>query len=542
MQRGLRASLVVGLSLFVVALMTASPHSVSAHAMLLSTEPAEGTILDTAPEQVTLTFSEPVSVVDGGTVLYVRGYDPRPLTPAVQDETVTVSLPIDLADGTYALQWRVISADGHPMAGTLMFSIGQPSLAVDVPILTTSSAMEWGMNVSVWAKYLGLLATTGLLIGGWSYTRPDWRALIRIVRWTAMLAILGAVLELPFAAAVQTGHDRWQWASMRQLDSSSLIAAVLVVAGMAVVLMLSVRDRFWSRVVATVMAVIACLAPLLTGHTRTQSPESVMMLADTVHLLAASFWLGGLIILTLGLRRSGHLVSFATPAGAIATVSRFSTLAAWSVLLLAGSGTAMTWVILEAPRDLIDTDYGRDLLLKVALVLVIVVLAALNRFRILPRLERDYDVLLPRLRRLVVGELMLLIVVVGVTSVLVQQNPNTVAEAVQPTVLFDGSIPLDKDHTATVIVRDTGDERVTVVVAISSSTGPLDEPLDSVNAEWTLPDEGLGPITVRLFPDELSTSYGGTTALPSSGDWTLTIRARIDRFTDSRGSVTVSVP
>lgn len=536
-QVGRKASLVVGLLFLVLAI---SPISTHAHAALLSTDPADGAILETAPENVTLTFSESVSAVDGGTVLHVRGSDPRPLEPSVRDETVTVPLPTDLTEGTYALQWRVISADGHPIAGTLMFSIGQPTQAADVAAPATSTAMDWGLHTSVWAKYLGLLVTFGLLIGGWSYARRDWTRLVRVARWTAVIGIAGAVLELPFVAAVQAGESRWRWHSVRQIDDGTLIVAAVVVCGMVVFLVASKR---WSlRVVATVAVAVACLAPLLTGHTRTKSPEWLMMLSDTVHILAGSFWIGGLLILTLGLWRRDRLVTFSSSENAVVAVSRFSVAAAWSVTALAISGTAMAWMILETPRDLIDTGYGRDLLLKIALVLMVICLATLNRYRLLPRLIVDRDHALHRLRQVVLGELILLVAVVGVTSVMVQQNPSHIAQAAEPTVLFQGSAVLDKDHTAEITVRESESDQVTVEITISTADGPLTEPIDGVTAEWTLSHEGLGPITVDLARDESTGSYVGATTLPSSGDWTITIRAKIDRFTDSRGSVTIPVP
>jgi copper resistance protein D len=104
--------------------------------------------------------------------------------------------------------------------------------------------------------------------------------------------------------------------------------------------------------------------------------------ADAVHLAAAAFWVGGLIPLLLLLRPSLPL----TPLERYGVVRRFSTVAMWSVALLVLSGLLNTWFMTNGFRDLIGTDYGDLLLIKIALFILMLGFAALNRFRLTPRL------------------------------------------------------------------------------------------------------------------------------------------------------------
>ncbi len=104
--------------------------------------------------------------------------------------------------------------------------------------------------------------------------------------------------------------------------------------------------------------------------------------ADAVHLAAAAIWVGGLIPLLLLLRPRLPL----TPLDRYGMVRRFSTLAMWSVALLVLSGVINTWFMTNGFRDLIGTDYGDLVLIKVALLLIMLGFAALNRFRLTPRL------------------------------------------------------------------------------------------------------------------------------------------------------------
>ena len=100
-----------------------------AHASLIEATPADGQVLREAPKVVRLRFNEPVSP------LVVRlfgtsGEIARSLQVRTIDERIEVDLPEGLAQGSYALSYRVSSADGHPVGGSIGFSVGNSSGAV----------------------------------------------------------------------------------------------------------------------------------------------------------------------------------------------------------------------------------------------------------------------------------------------------------------------------------------------------------------------------------------------------------------------------
>lgn len=89
-----------------------------AHDQLVSTDPADGDTLETAPEQLTLTFSGEiqdigarVDLVDGDGVAHEAGF-------AAERGDLVVTPAEALPAGEYTLSWRVISSDGHPIEGT----------------------------------------------------------------------------------------------------------------------------------------------------------------------------------------------------------------------------------------------------------------------------------------------------------------------------------------------------------------------------------------------------------------------------------------
>lgn len=120
--------LIVGL-VIVVGASSVAVSSVSAHATLESTSPAAGSVLQGAPDQITLTFTEAIdSIPDGIRVVAGDGHSVVAAKPnqGLGDHTLTVGLPA-LDDGTYVVAWKAISVDSHPITGAFTFSVGAPS-------------------------------------------------------------------------------------------------------------------------------------------------------------------------------------------------------------------------------------------------------------------------------------------------------------------------------------------------------------------------------------------------------------------------------
>jgi len=149
------------------------------------------------------------------------------------------------------------------------------------------------------------------------------------------------------------------------------------------------------------------------------SSGNAHLAADAVHLAAAAIWVGGLIPLLLLLRPSLPL----TPLERYGVVRRFSTFAMWSVALLVSSGLVNTWFMTNGFRDLIGTDYGDLLLIKVALFVLMLGFAALNRFRLTPRLLAAGAAASQALWWSVASELALGLLVILAVGVLGQTEP-----------------------------------------------------------------------------------------------------------------------
>ena len=171
---------------------------------------------------------------------------------------------------------------------------------------------------------------------------------------------------------------------------------------------------------AGAVAVVASF--LFFGHTASEGVRPLTALADAVHVGAAATWGAGAVLLAVSLRGARNRPD--SVPGAV-LVSRFSRLATVALVLVALTGVALSWTILPDVGALWSTAFGRLLLAKVAVVVVIGVLGAHNHLRLVPALESDpLDAAAAvALRRSVVAEAVGFALVVGLTAALVASSP-----------------------------------------------------------------------------------------------------------------------
>ncbi|MFH8936083.1 copper resistance CopC/CopD family protein [Streptomyces griseosporeus] len=354
----------------------------SAHAALRATDPADGTVLRTAPRALTLTFTESVGLLDGS----FRVYDPdghrlRTGPPGHADgraDTARVTLPGTLGRGTYTVAWRVVSADSHPVSGAFTFSVGAPSPAVAAPATAPAEdpATSTLFDLARYTAYGGaaLLIGTAVFLG---VCRPPDTAepvLRRVARtgWWLLLAATTALLLL--RAPYETGEgpsaalDPGGLARTLTTRPGQALAARLALLG--AVALLPRRPRAL-RTAGPVLAVALALTWASAEHASAGPQVPVAMASAVLHLLAMAVWLGGLVCL-LTLLHPARPVPAAVPA-------RFSRLALACVAVLAVTGVYQSWRGLGSWPALTGTAYGRILLAKLAAVALLLTVAALSR-------------------------------------------------------------------------------------------------------------------------------------------------------------------
>ena len=550
--------LVVALVVTGVVLLLAA-QAASAHAELVSTTPQDGATLEEPPAEVVLTFNEPVQLLDDSMRLFPGDGSPVALEAHVSSTEVIAPVPGELGDGSYALSYRVVSADGHPISGALTFTVGDGHGPSSAPTLETHTpqATQLAVRVLTAIHYLTLFVMAGLVfferivLRG---ARPlDDRA-VQLLRWAGICAVMASVLLIPVSALNVTGSplvavltpSAW-WPGVLW---APVVTAGLVLLGVAVTLLLRTRDPGGvpGLLVRTTALLLALLAPVLIGHTQLVAPRTIIVIADVGHLLAGSFWTGGvigLLFLLAGERRAAR-AGTREPERVAGVVERFSRWAVWSVLVLALSGTLMALMILDGVDALLTTAYGRTLLVKLGIVALIVAIAGYNRLRLLPRLSLHPTarVRWRLLTRTLASEATLLIVVLIITGFLTSLSPGsdhdsdpaqTPAAAAAPVIISEEAQDLGVEGVLE--PASIGENRFTFTLRYEG------EPLtpDEVALRVTLPDRDLGPFDVVPDLDPESGEYTAQLSLPVDGDWQVQVSARVSTFAEPVVAIPVTI-
>ena len=388
----------------------------SAHAIVTGSEPADVSVVKTAPKQVTLTFNETVSLAEGS----LRVLSPKNLRVdrgTVQHEagktnTAHVMLAGKLPEGTYTVSWRVVSSDGHPISGAFTFSIGQPSTTTaTVPVESradTATSRPYGFFRYV--AYSGL----ALLIGVVLFTLVCWpagaglRPLRRLLMtgWIALFAStvvllllrgpyesgkgLSAVFDLSLLGRTLTGRSGWALGARLLL----LAAVGILLARLASRLRRETAESspdptiepvtdhpatqsqigLGIRAVGALFAVGLALTWAAAEHASAGLQVPLAIPVSVLHLLAMAVWLGGLVALLVALFRAP--ADTVVPAAAVA---RFSQLAFAAVVVLVTTGLYQSWRQVGSLVALSTTEYGRLLLFKSIAVVLVLTVAAFSR-------------------------------------------------------------------------------------------------------------------------------------------------------------------
>lgn len=151
------------------------------------------------------------------------------------------------------------------------------------------------------------------------------------------------------------------------------------------------------------------------GHTVSKGFRPLHALANSIHVVAGSVWVGGVVAMAvvIWLRHRRH-----RPSGALPLVVRFSSVASVALGAVVVAGMVMAVAILDTVGELTSTEWGQTLLLKSAAAGIAMLAGAYNHFRLMPALERHPDdaELHRTVRSVVTAEAIMLAFVVVVTA------------------------------------------------------------------------------------------------------------------------------
>ncbi|GDY33173.1 copper resistance CopC/CopD family protein [Gandjariella thermophila] len=574
--------------------MTVTAAPASAHAIVVSTDPANYRVLDFSPPVVSMQFSEPIEVGLAG----LRLIDPQGTDIRIgqlghangKSETIAAAVPDVLENGTYTVVWHVVSADTHPVQGAFTFSVGEasasgaPELAgggADPVLATVYTAVRWvgfaGLALLVgsaffvawcwpgaadrrrarllfWSGWGGLLAATAgtlLLYGPYAVGRSIAAVADPAALGTALGTRMGLMqvlraLLLGVAAAGALWYPR---ASRRRQDAGAKPP--------------DHRDRIRPAAVVLGFAVALAATWSLATHSAAGAQVALALPIDVVHLVAMAVWLGGLAAVGAALLPSGDLAAMRL------ALPRFSRTALVCVGLLLATGTYQAWREVGTPSALFGTTYGKVLVGKVVLAAVLVALGAAARrwvrrhygFAIVTISDKRRarrgpgDAEVTRFRRVVAVEAAIAAVLLGLTAFLVNAEPARAEQASERAAVQGGAaggpanlaVPFDtgggpagRGQLALVLLPGQVGPNEIHLSVLDADGGP--KSVAELRVQLSLPDRRIGPLPVPLQYAGAPGHYvGGGVRIPLPGNWELALTVRTSEVDETTVRVPVSV-
>ncbi len=471
--RPIAGFLLAALVVFGLAVQTAP--AASAHAVLEESSPSADELLTVSPTAVSLLFSESVAVRADGIQVYAASGAAQRLGRfelSEGDRRITVPLK-DTLVGTATVGWRVVSGDGHTISGSFVFHVGErtgAAVAIEQRSMVVVALGWLGRVLSLMSLILVGGAVSLLLMIGSSQIGTASAAstgLIRVgsvvgglgallVRATRVAEILGVSLISAFGRILDLSLGRTGW--------FDLIRVLLAAAIVATVYAGSRRDgpfaQQYLRVIAALWVLLA-LSWAASGHGWTARAAAVAIGADTIHLLGASLWVGVLLVGFWCLGRPvsdernsgsdkssansgeaevlpgeaevlpgeakvlrGEVEGLAVEGGSqdVVLLHQVSSLASIGLPALVVSGLVGTILHVDSVAAAGSTLYGRLLIAKVALAVAMAIVGFINQRQLAAAHIAGLNWLRQMQRRIGI-ELVMGLIVVGLTGVLVASTP-----------------------------------------------------------------------------------------------------------------------
>ncbi|QGQ95939.1 hypothetical protein EHS13_14175 [Paenibacillus psychroresistens] len=407
----------LGIILICAFLVLLLPAKAFAHSSVLTEIPMPNSILASSPPVIKLTFNErlekelfSIKVMDSQGKSVTSAKTQMSLT----QRELNLTLP-PLNDGVYTVDYKVISADGHPIEADYTFTIGNASRASS-GINGTDANSE--SNLSSNSKhfntllYLGRFLFYASLLGlcGWIFWtlayRPIAQDLVNFNRKITLVLQIGFLfsLLLMIFTQLQAIADQWSFTTVKSvLLGTTLGYSWFASLGLSIIGFIFLSR---SRIFDGLWVVLLLTAKVGNGHAMSFENHIGMAALNVVHLFAAAIWVGGLLYIIAHWRKfHDYTIKF---------LPQFSKYALLSMLLLTVSGTLYTLIILPKIEYLFETQWGILLCTKIGLMLLVFAVGGMLRYY----MKRKKSISIKQLVRIDISLMLLILLIVSIFTYL----------------------------------------------------------------------------------------------------------------------------
>ncbi|MFD2444370.1 copper resistance CopC/CopD family protein [Bacillus sp. CGMCC 1.16607] len=497
------------ISLMLLFFILIIPQSVNAHALLEKATPTPNNQILSSPKEIVLLFNERLEdELYSIKVFNNRGesISKSKTELSVDQKQLSQNLP-SLANGTYTVSYSVLSADGHPVKGSYMISIGEVSDKINTPQQDVSKAEGSILNFIVRIIYFIAL----LLVTGWIM----WGTVSKVIllqsqkvrrtnrKWVICLLSFFFLANIGFGYVQFSGLlDSWNLGELISLLFGTTIgitwlaSMLLSFVGFFILLRHTWVDRAW--------AFILLAAKSINGHSMAYDPRLITVSLDLIHLLAAAIWAGGLLyILIYWKKHDEHSGQF---------LRIFSKAALFSIVILIVTGSILSFIFLPKLPYVLYTQWGKYLLAKVGLVFLIILLGSILRHY----LTKKNEYMIGKLMKVDFALMILILCIVGIFTYLspLPENKPFAWHEQDGNIGFTANISPKIPGTNTFMVEASSDKAEIKMKRIELILKNKDNP-EVAPIQIPFPDYEQAPSVHYMIDGPY---------LPFAGNWTVEIR------------------
>ncbi|WP_400241570.1 copper resistance CopC/CopD family protein [Niallia sp. JL1B1071] len=517
-------------------------NTVSAHAYITNSTPTENEILETAPNNVYIEFNEKIQT--GFTILNVlnssgeRVDQKNVKIDTNTEKSITVDLEPDLPNDIYTVEWRIVSADGHSISGMIPFSIGELPEGATFPTQQENGNMLTFISTMINKSflYIGFSLYMGLLLFYliWYKSKKLSNSLIKRTKTVSITAIVFLAISIISTIFIQT-QSYAGGGLLASISISNLLetlkntkeGTIWILQIILLVILYVSHLSIWKKeayligklwVIPGLAFLGIMLSKAFLGHPSSSPYETVAILFNFTHMVAASIWLGGMLVIILFLREGifaregeGHDLYWSS-------MEKYSLWALFSVAALAISGTINASLLVPDFHSLVSTAYGKVLLIKVALLVLMLIFGAYHLVSRLLLKKKNFYKLSIKI------EIGLGILVLLVTSAFTQIQTPTLP--IDLPFYEEAELGYNENISLSITPKKTGVQNQYEVFVFDNSRNPID-PIEQ--------------ITISLINGEKETSFpltkekdghylAGNLQLNQPGNWEVEIHVLTDEL------------
>lgn len=480
----------------------------SAHAYIVKSSPSENEILSQPPKKVFIQFDETIQpsfnsiqVFDSnGKQVDMKNGRINPNNQSIIETDLNGNLP----NGTYVIQWKVVSGDGHPVEGVIPFQIGNGNNKESSPLnVQKSKGYMPGLDlISIrWLQYISNACFIGILFFSLFVLPKELGQEIRVkntfgrlIMYSFAALCFSIIISLPLQATIESGLP-WTKVINTEVLGDMLTNSVFGKAWSTQIIMMLILwlptflicykpfdTKIWVWI-SFIIAIGILKTKTLTSHAASSENGILAAGMDLFHLLSASIWIGSIIALIalIPLSRKDETKKFYMDA-----VRRFSKWGIIIVVVLSATGVYGSLLYIPNFRSLLFTDYGRALSGKIILLVIMMAFAAINFIKGKRNSERG-------IARSLWGELMTGIIVL-VLSVILTNLPTAMASPgpIKEAKNVEHGNRITFEATPNVIGNNT------FQVTLQDHNGRLIKDIEQVTLTFTSLEMDMGDDTITL--------------------------------------------